>query len=167
MCVNTGKDLGGILIMESNRSTRILVVDDEADSARIVAEAIAGWGFEVVIASNGREGLNVLRSTPIDGILLDLEMPVMNGWTMLDELRWQGCEVPVIVMSKEANHSKLRKLLEEGAQDYVVKACNPHLLLQKLLRHFSRRRAVEKRPVLEKNGVQRAGLYQAKRILVA
>lgn len=117
-------------------AARILVVDDEKEHARLIADAIAGCGFEVVTTSNGREGLNKLHSLPIDGIFLDLEMPVMNGWTMLDELRWQGSEVPVIVMSQEANQAKLRKLIEEGAQDYLVKPLNPHLLLEKSLRHF-------------------------------
>ena len=128
-------------------STRILVVDDEADSARVI-DAIAGRGFEVVSTPNGREGLHVLHTMIIDGILLNLEMSVMNGWTMLDELCWQGSAIPVIVMSQEANQAKLRKLLEEGAQDYLVKPLNPHLLLQKSLRHFSWRTSVEKRPVL-------------------
>jgi CheY-like chemotaxis protein len=124
---------------------RILVVDDEAGSACLVADAMAGWGFEVVTSANGREGLTVLHTISIDGIVLDLEMPVMNGWTILDELRWQGSEVPVIVMSKEANHAKLRKLLEEGAQDYLVTPLNLPLLRQKSLRHFSSRTSVEKR----------------------
>lgn len=148
-------------------SGRILIVDDEADIAQMVADAIAGCGFEPVTTANGRQGLDVFLTTSIDGILLDLEMPVMNGWTMLDELRWQGSAVPVIVMSNEANQVSLRKLLKEGAQDYVVKPFNPHLLVQKALRHFSRRTSVEKRPVLETKGACQAGLFQARGILVA
>ncbi|MEO8325804.1 MAG: response regulator [Nitrospirota bacterium] len=141
-------------------STRILVVDDEADSARVI-DAIAGRGFEVVSTPNGREGLHVLHTMIIDGILLNLEMPVMNGWTMLDELRWQSSAIPVIVMSQEANQAKLRKLLEEGAQDYLVKPLNPHLLLQKFLRHFSVRADAEKTAVLQKEGSRQVGLHQA------
>jgi len=148
-------------------SERILVVDDEADSARVIADAIAWLGFDVVTASNGREGLTVLGTTPFNGILLDLEMPVMNGWTMLDELRWQGYDVPVIVMSQEANQTKLRDLLHEGAQDFLVKPFNPYLLLQKSLRHFSCRTSLEKTPVREKASARQAALHQAKGILVA
>lgn len=117
-------------------STRILVVDDDAHCARFLTEVIGGWGFEVVTTSNGREGLDVFHSMPIDGICLDLEMPVMNGWTMLDELRWLGSGVPVIVMSKEADYAKLQNFLMEGAQDYLVKPFNHLVLLQKLFRHF-------------------------------
>jgi len=116
--------------------TRILVVDDDEDCARFLTEAIGGWGFEVVATSTGREGLDVFHSMPIDGICLDLEMPVMNGWTMLDELRWLGSGDPVIVMSKEADYAKLQNFLMEGAQDYLVKPFNHLLLMQKTFRHF-------------------------------
>ena len=137
-------------------SSRILVVDDEADSASFVAGAIEGWGFEVKIASNGREGLSVLHTTPINGILLDLEMPVMNGWTMLDELRWQRNLVPVIVMSKEENCAQLKKLLAEGAQDYLVKPFNHLLLMQKTFRHFPWQPSTGKRAALVKDEAQEA-----------
>ncbi|GJL70702.1 MAG: hypothetical protein NPIRA06_33370 [Nitrospirales bacterium] len=100
-----------------NMSTRILIVDDDTDCARFLTEAIEPWGFEVVVTSNGREGLAVFHSMPIDGICLDLEMPVMNGLNMLDELRWEGSEVPVIVMSNEGDYMKLQKFLGEGVQD--------------------------------------------------
>ncbi|HBP90763.1 MAG TPA: hypothetical protein DD706_24095 [Nitrospiraceae bacterium] len=90
--INPGQHLGQIwtMTMEDKMSTRILVVDDETDCARFVAEAIGGWGFEVVATLNGREGLDVFHAMPFDGILLDLEMPAMNGWTMLDEPCWMN-----------------------------------------------------------------------------
>lgn len=137
-------------------SARILVVDDEADSACFIAGAIEGWGFEAVTTSNGREGLHVLHTTPIDGIFLDLEMPVMNGWTMLDELRWQGNAVPVIVMSKVFNYTTLQRFLVEGAQDYLVKPFNHLLLMQKTFRHFPWRASVRERPALVKDTTHEA-----------
>lgn len=147
-------------------SARILVVDDEADSASFIAEAIKEWGFEVVTTPNGREGLYVLHTTPIDGILLDLEMPIMNGWTMLDELRWQGNAVPVIVMSKEVNYAKLQNFLIEGAQDYLVKPFNHLLLMQKTFRHFPWRTSVGERPALVKEKTQEATLPLAEGALL-
>ncbi len=142
-------------------STSILVVDDEADSASFIAEAIEGWGFEVVTTSNGREGLDVLHTMPIDGILLDLEMPVMNGWTMLDELRWQGIAIPVIVMSEEVNEAKLKNFLVEGAQDYLVKPFNLLLLMQKTFRHFPWQTSMGKREALAKDEIQEARIPPA------
>ena len=67
----------------------------------------------------------------------------MNGWTMLDELRWQGSGVPVIVMSKEPDYGKLQNILVEGAQDYLVKPFTHPLLLQKIFRHFLWRTSAE------------------------
>ncbi|MCA9422260.1 MAG: response regulator [Nitrospira sp.] len=147
-------------------SARILVVDDAADSAPLVTKMMARRGFEVVSAPNGREGLHVLRTMSIAGILLDLEMPVMNGWTMLDELRWQGSTIPVIVMSHEGNQAKLRKFLEEGAQDYLVKPLNHYLLLQKSLHHFSLRTNVGEGLKLKTEGPRQDGPHQAEGVHV-
>lgn len=61
----------------------------------------------------------------------------MNGWTMLEERRWQSCAFPFMVMFQETNQAKPRKLLEQGPQDYPVTPLNSHLLLPKTLRHFS------------------------------
>lgn len=148
-------------------STRILIVDDDTDCARFLTEAIEAWGFEVVATSNGREGLDVFHSMPIDGICLDLEMPVMNGWTMLDELRWLGSGVPVIVMSKEADFAKLQNFLMEGAQDYLVKPLNRLLLLQKLFRHFPWGMGAENRPALFKDKPREVNVHQEKDALLA
>lgn len=142
--------------MEETMLARILVVDDEADSACSIAEAMEGWGFEAVTTSNGREGLQVLHTMPIDGIFLDLEMPVMNGLTMLDELRWEGSEVPVIVMSNEGDYLKLQKFLREGVQDYLVKPINHLLLMQKTFRHFPWRESVGKRQAFVKDTIHEA-----------
>ncbi|HBP86175.1 MAG TPA: hypothetical protein DD706_00595, partial [Nitrospiraceae bacterium] len=57
----------------------------------------------------------------VDGILLDLHMPIMDGRTMLDELRWLGHQVPVLMMSGDADERVLRQLLQEGAQGFFVK----------------------------------------------
>lgn len=100
---------------------RVLVVEDDSSISRLLSELLTDWGFEVFTASNGREGLDVLNAQPVDGVVLDLEMPIMDGWTMLDELRWQGDHTPVIVMSGGVDHQVLRDMLNEGAQGFLVK----------------------------------------------
>ena len=107
---------------------RILVVDDEGSIRLLLEEVLKVWGFDVVTAPDGREGLNVLEHTPVDGILLDLDMPVMDGHTMLDEIRWRGYHMPVIVMSGGPDEQGLRNLLYEGAQEFLLKPFDfPHL----------------------------------------
>lgn len=108
---------------QSNRINlkRILVVEDDSAISGLLSELLTDWGFEVLTASNGCEGLDVLNAKTVDAIFLDLEMPVMDGWTMLDELRWQGYQTPVIVMSGGIDPERLRNMLQEGAQGFLVK----------------------------------------------
>ncbi|GAF76275.1 unnamed protein product, partial [marine sediment metagenome] len=57
----------------------------------------------------------------VDGILLDMDMPVMDGLTMLDELRWLGYPMPVVIMSGGVKGPALRQLVKEGAQGFMSK----------------------------------------------
>lgn len=99
----------------------ILVVEDDASVRQMLLAALGTLGYDVVLASNGREGLHALAKQNVDGILLDINMPVMSGQTMLDELRWLGYQTPVVVMSRGLDVPALRQLVKEGAQGFVVK----------------------------------------------
>lgn len=99
----------------------ILVVDDDPSVAQMLHDALETWGYDVFLAHNGREGLHVLTGQIVDGILLDIHMPVMDGPTMLDEMRWLGYQMPVVVMSGDLNGPALRQLVKEGAQGFMVK----------------------------------------------
>ncbi len=99
----------------------ILIVDDDPSIAAMLGNLLSEWGYVVLYASNGREGLQMVERHSIDGILLDLEMPVMDGRTMLDELRWRKDEVPVMVMSGGVPVESMRSLLREGAQGFLPK----------------------------------------------
>lgn len=99
----------------------LLVVDDDPTVTRLLKHALQEWGYEVLVARNGWEGLAVASRQSVDGILLDMDMPIMDGRTMLDELRWLGHQVPVLMMSGAADERALRQLLQEGAQGFFVK----------------------------------------------
>ncbi|MBA3966246.1 MAG: response regulator [Nitrospirales bacterium] len=105
------------------RKTRpcILVVEDDPSVARLLNTVLKDWGYHVCVARNGREGLDVVVNHTVDGILLDMHMPVMNGRTMLDELRWLGHQMPVLAMSGGLDLPVLRQLLKEGAQGFFPK----------------------------------------------
>jgi len=119
------------------RGRRILVVEDESAISRLLREVLRDCGFEVVVATNGKEGLDFLKTHWIDGIILDLEMPIMDGSTMLDELRWHGDQTPVIVMSGGADSGTLRNMLKEGAQGFFVKPFTHEILRAQCLRYFA------------------------------
>ena len=110
--------------------TRILVVEDDSSVAGLLNTVLEDWGYHVLIARNGREGLDVIANQAIDGILLDIHMPVMDGRTMLDELRWLGYQMPVLAMSGGLDIPALRQLLNEGAQGFFLKPLNLKSLKQ-------------------------------------
>jgi CheY-like chemotaxis protein len=88
---------------ETPSSKRILVVDDDADTRESLTELLRGEGYEVSSSPDGEAALQQLRRTPVDLILLDLYMPVMNGWRFrtLQRAEHGLGETPVIALSGE------------------------------------------------------------------
>jgi DNA-binding response OmpR family regulator len=110
---------------------KILVVDDDHDIGLMLIDRLVFLGFHAVSASNGAEGLTLLEREAVDGILLDIQMPVMDGLTMLDEVRERYPTIPVIVISAEQNKQKLIQAVERGATDFLLKPIDVHLLAAK------------------------------------
>ena len=97
----------------------ILVVDDEKNQREILETILSGEGYEVVSAASGQEALDaVARKRPLV-ILLDMRMPVMDGWAVARALRGQGIDVPIVVMT--AAESAKRWADEVGADGYLSK----------------------------------------------
>ena len=115
----------------------ILVVEDDRSVAEMLEAAFRTWGYEVRIARNGQEGLDIVATHSVDGILLDMHMPIMDGRTMLDELRWEGHQLPVWMMSGGSDVQALRQLLHEGAQGFFIKPFQLQSLQQSCAQIFS------------------------------
>lgn len=97
----------------------VLVVDDDTSILDTVTSILTGEGYDVVSAATGEEALAaVARKQPLL-ILLDMRMPVMDGWTVARELRRQGSNVPIVVMT--AAESAKRWADEVGAEGYLAK----------------------------------------------
>jgi CheY-like chemotaxis protein len=78
---------------------RVLVVDDEADIRATVSAILEIEGYAVAEATNGAEALAVVEADPPDVILLDMRMPVLDGWGFATELRRRGHPIPIVVMT--------------------------------------------------------------------
>ncbi|HNP30760.1 MAG TPA: response regulator [Nitrospirales bacterium] len=102
----------------------ILVVEDDPSVAGLLKTVLENLGYHMYLARNGREGLDTVIHHTVDGIMLDMHMPVMDGRTMLDELRWLGYQMPVLAMSGGLDLPALRQLLNEGAQGFILKPFN-------------------------------------------
>ncbi len=121
----------------------LLAVDDDPSVVRRLSQALQEWGYDVVVARNGWEGLAVASSRSVDGILLDMAMPIMDGPTMLDELRWLGHQIPVLMTSGGSDERVLRQLLKEGAQGFFLKPFHLTSLKQVCRQVFTKEKVKE------------------------
>lgn len=107
----------------------VMVVDDDAATARMIALALREDGYTVRSASDGRDALGKLEPDAPDVIVLDLEMPGMNGRAFYREMRARGLDVPVVIVSAFDAHAGQREL---GADTYLTKPFDPDDLLDKV-----------------------------------
>src|SRR5262245_56469925 len=108
----------------------LLVVDDNRVNRLLIGRALEQLGHRVAFAENGREALEVLRQRPVDLVLLDIEMPEMNGYQVLEALAADPHlrDVPVVMMSSVEEVDSVARCIEMGAEDYLFKPVNPVLL---------------------------------------
>lgn len=99
----------------------LLIVGDDFETAGMLNEALQEWGYDVIVARNGWEALIVTGRRSVDGMLVDMDMPIMDGRTMLKELRWLGYEIPVLMIVGVSEERIQRQLLMEGAQGCCMK----------------------------------------------
>jgi CheY-like chemotaxis protein len=97
----------------------VLVVDDDASILDTVTAILSGEGYEVVSAASGQEALDAVALKRPLVILLDMRMPVMDGWAVARALRGQGIDVPIVVMT--AAESAKRWADEVGAEGFLAK----------------------------------------------
>jgi CheY-like chemotaxis protein len=105
---------------------KVLVVDDEGDIRSMVETALSVAGHEVTTATNGREALRTLKRRTFDAIVLDIMMPEMDGYEVLDQLRERGREdIPVIVITAKHDPDGLKREVLAGATDHLAKPFFP------------------------------------------
>ncbi|MBE0476850.1 MAG: response regulator [Coriobacteriia bacterium] len=102
---------------------RILVVEDTELLRRIYADKLAQEGYEVTTASDGLEALDIVRSEPVDLVLLDLIMPRVGGLEVLETLKQEPDteHIPVIILSNLGQEADVERGLSLGAVDYLIK----------------------------------------------
>jgi len=102
---------------------RVLVVDDEADIVSTVQYRLEFCEFEVITATNGKEGLEKAANEKPDLILLDISMPVMNGHEMLERLKNRPDlkDIPVIMLTAYSDAKDVTKAADLGIVDYITK----------------------------------------------
>jgi class 3 adenylate cyclase len=114
----------------SAQTGKLLVVDDNRVNRLLLGRALEQLGHTVTFAENGREGLEALRRQRVDLILLDIEMPEMDGYQALAALAADPHlrDIPVVMMSSVEEVDSVARCIEMGAEDYLFKPVNPVLL---------------------------------------
>ena len=119
-------------------TTKILVVDDDPDLLLLLRVTLAAEDFQSLLARNGEDAIREIQTEVPDLVLLDIMMPVMDGWQVLRWMTDKGVQTPVIVVSAKASETDVAKALELGAIDYVTKPFDPDQLLQSILSALDR-----------------------------
>ena len=112
-------------------SPHVLVVDDEEDLRELTRLTLELAGHRVTVASDGMEGLRIFFSEPPDVVLLDIRMPAMDGWTLLERIL-EVPDVPVIMLTAYGQEWQKVQGLRGGADDYMVKPVGKQELLARI-----------------------------------
>lgn len=100
---------------------RILVVEDDTMVARLVQAVLTADGYAVDVATTGEEGRLLAFVNDYDGIVLDLHLNDRHGLTILQEMRREGRQTPVLILTGSGGESEIVRALDAGADEYVVK----------------------------------------------
>lgn len=100
---------------------KILVIDDEAGVRDLVCDALSMSDFQSTQAADGLEALSLLRREKFDLLVLDINMPKLDGLALLEKLRNEGLAIPVLMLSARADKSDINQGLRLGADDYLTK----------------------------------------------
>ncbi|MGG4480540.1 response regulator transcription factor [Paenibacillus illinoisensis] len=103
----------------------ILVADDDANIRELVCLFLKNDGFTTVEAADGKQALAVYASTPVDLVVLDIMMPIMDGWTLCKELRRANPDLPLLMLTARGETWEKVKGFELGTDDYLTKPFDP------------------------------------------
>ena len=115
----------------------ILIVEDNHINSLVASKFLSKWGANPFIAKSGQEALEMVGNNSYDLILMDIQMPDMDGYTTSTLLRERGCKVPIIALSADSLSYIKDRMLKAGMDDYIPKPLNTQGLKEKLLAYLS------------------------------
>lgn len=128
--------------------SKILVVDDDVNIAELIEVYLIKEGYKVFKANDGETALRMFKEKQVDLILLDIMMPVMDGYTVLKEIR-KDSQVPVIMLTAKGETFDKVLGLELGADDYLVKPFEPKELVARIRAVLRRYKPLSQKRTLE------------------
>ncbi|MEL6538835.1 MAG: response regulator, partial [Bacteroidota bacterium] len=123
----------------SSLQGNILLVEDNEVNVLVANKFLQRWGLDVTVATNGQQALDQLAEQSFDLILMDLQMPVMDGYTATQEIRKTQSQLPIIALTATALPHERQRILEVGMNDFVLKPFKPETLFGALSKHLGKR----------------------------
>jgi DNA-binding response OmpR family regulator len=117
--------------MDSGSTARVLVVEDDAETAALLRLYLEDAGYEVLWAERGDLGLEVARDRSPDVVVLDLMLPGLDGWTVCEELRRES-DVPILMLTARTQEAERLRGFELGVDDYIAKPFSPREVIHRV-----------------------------------
>ncbi len=131
-------------ILGVHKGLRILLAEDNSINQFLVKKIVAQWGFSLDIAENGRVAIDMLKSTKYDIVLMDIQMPELDGYEatlyIRNKMEAPVCSIPIIAMTASALQDELNACNQVGVNDYITKPFKPIELYNKIMRLMDQRK---------------------------
>lgn len=124
---------------------RIMVVEDDRGTRRLMEDILLDAGFEPMTAANGLQALEILEHKHVDLMVLDVMMPGMDGFELLAQLRTNGYDLPVLIVTAKQALPDKKQGLRLGADDYMVKPADEEEMLLRIAALLRRAQAYTER----------------------
>src|SRR5690349_13114247 len=129
-----------------NRRPKILIVDDEPFNIAVLEQELSDLEYTTISAANGQEALAQVAAEPPDLVLLDIMMPIMNGFAVLTRLKADPAtrDIPILIISADNDMPSVVKGISLGAEDYLPKPFDPVLLQARISTCLEKKRLRDK-----------------------
>lgn len=121
---------------ENLKGLRVLLVEDNLINVRVAEKILSQWDVKVDVALNGLIATQMYEKGKYDIILMDLAMPVMDGYEATINIRFRDSTIPIIALTASASYGYLEKAILLGINEYIIKPFNPKELNLKLRKHY-------------------------------
>ncbi len=120
------------LHLDTQKRLRVLVAEDDANNYQFIFQVLNRYDVEIMWAKDGKEAVELCSKELFDVILMDIKMPVMDGFTAAEKIKSRFPNIRIIAQTAYPGQTEIEKCLNSGCDDFITKPINPNLLISKL-----------------------------------